>query len=86
MLNRLSDKERAHLAAVKELDCSVCDQPGPSEAHHIEQRQQYTCVALCESCHRGSLMGWHGQRRMWAIKKMSELGALNVTVRRLLGN
>lgn len=86
MLNRLTDKERAHLAAVKELPCSVCDLPGHSEAHHIEQRQQYTCVALCESCHRGSLMGWHGQRRMWAIKKMSELDALNVTVRRLLGN
>lgn len=86
MLNKLTRKEREHLAAVKELDCSVCDQPGPSEAHHIEQRQQYTCVALCESCHRGSLMGWHGQKRMWAIKKMSELDALNVTVRRLLGN
>ena len=86
MLNRLTDKEREHLAAVKELPCSVCDHPGPSEAHHIEQRQQYTAVALCESCHRGSLMGLHGQRRMWAIKKMSELDALNVTVRRLLGN
>ena len=86
MLNRLNNKERAHLAAVKELPCSVCDQSGPSEAHHIEQRQQYTAVALCESCHRGALMGWHGQRRMWAIKKMSELDALNVTVQRLMGN
>ena len=86
MLNKLTRKEREHLAAVKELPCSVCDQAGPSEAHHIEQRQQYTVVALCESCHRGPLMGWHGQRRMWAIKKMSELDALNVTVRRLMGN
>ncbi|GEQ78060.1 hypothetical protein CTTA_5065 [Comamonas testosteroni] len=86
MLNRLNDRERAHLAAVKELPCSVCDQAGPSEAHHIEQRQQYTVVALCVSCHRGPLMGLHGQRRMWAIKKMSELDALNVTVRRLMGN
>lgn len=84
MLNKLNARERAHLAAVKELPCSVCDQPGPSEAHHIQQRQQYTCVALCESCHRGSLLGWHGQRRMWAIKKMGELDALNVTVKRLL--
>ena len=41
---------------------------------------------VCESCHRGPLMGWHGQRRMWAIKKMGELDALNVTVRRLLGS
>ena len=86
MLNRLTNAEREHLARVKQLPCSVCDQPGPSEAHHINQGQQYTCVALCESCHRGPLMGWHGQRRMWAIKKMSELDALNVTVRRLLGN
>jgi hypothetical protein len=29
-------------------------------------------------------MGWHGQRRAWAIRKMDELDALNVTIRRLL--
>jgi len=29
-------------------------------------------------------MGWHGQKRMWAIKKMDELDALNVTIERLL--
>jgi hypothetical protein len=29
-------------------------------------------------------MGWHGQKRMWAIKKMDELDALAVTVERLL--
>lgn len=28
-------------------------------------------------------MGWHGQKRMWAIKKMDELDALNVTIERL---
>jgi hypothetical protein len=86
VLNKLNDRERKHLARVKELPCSVCDQPGPSEAHHVKQGQQYTAVALCESCHRGALMGLHGQRRMWAIKKMDELGALNVTVCRLMGN
>jgi len=31
-------------------------------------------------------MGWHGQRRMWAIKKMDELDALNVTVERLVAS
>ena len=31
-------------------------------------------------------MGWHGQRRMWAIQKMDELSALDVTISRLLGN
>ena len=85
MLNRLTNKDRAHLARVKELPCSVCDAPPPSEAHHIEQRLQYTCIALCPSCHRDNTLGLHGQRRMWAIKKMDELDALNVTLERLHG-
>lgn len=84
MNNQPTKAEREHLAKVKSLQCSVCDAPGPSEAHHIHQGQQYTCVALCESCHRGALMGLHGQRRMWAIKKMDELSALNITVKRLM--
>jgi hypothetical protein len=29
-------------------------------------------------------MGLHGQKRMWAIKKMDELDALAVTIERLL--
>lgn len=84
MNNRLTDAERHHLASVKELPCSLCDAPGPSEAHRVEQGLQYTCIALCADCHRGALMGLHGQRRMWKIKKMSELDALNVTIKRLL--
>lgn len=84
MNNRLNQKERAHLARVKSLPCSVCDEPGPSEAHHIEQGLQYTCVALCPNCHRNPVLGLHGQRRMWAIKKMTELDALDVTLSRLL--
>ena len=51
--------------------------------HHIKQGQHYTVVALCKSCHKGSLMGLHGQCRMWAIKKMDEVDALAVTVQRL---
>jgi hypothetical protein len=31
-------------------------------------------------------MGWHGQRRAWAIRKMDELDALNVTIERLSTN
>jgi len=30
------------------------------------------------------MMGWHGQKRMWALKKMDELDALAVTIERLL--
>jgi hypothetical protein len=28
-------------------------------------------------------MGWHGQKRAWAINKMEEIDALNETIRRL---
>lgn len=84
MNNRLTAKERQHLARVKELPCSLCDASAPSEAHHMEQGLQYTAIALCPECHRGPVMGLHGQRRMWAIQKMSELDALNVTIQRLM--
>ena len=86
MNNKLTDKERAHIRRVKELPCSVCDAPGPSDAHHVKQHRQYTVVALCKDCHQGPVMGWHGQKRMWAIKKMDELDALNVTVERLVAS
>lgn len=85
MNNKLTRREREHLQRVKSLPCSVCGAPGPSEAHHIKQRRQYTCVALCTDCHRGGLMGWHGQKRAWAIRKMDEQDALNVTIERLMG-
>lgn len=84
MNNRLSDAERRHLSRVKALPCSVCGHPGPSEAHHIRQGLQWVCVALCPDCHRGQLLGLHGQRRAWAIRKMDELKALDVTIRRLM--
>jgi hypothetical protein len=29
-------------------------------------------------------MGWHGERRAWAIAKMEEIDALNVTVQRVM--
>lgn len=84
MNNKLNAKERLHLSRVKELPCSVCDAPGPSEAHHIKQHNQYLCVALCPDCHRGPLLGLHGQRRAWLIRKLDEQDALAVTIERLL--
>lgn len=83
MNNKLNDKERRYLARVKELPCSVCDAEGPSEAHHYRQGLQYTCIALCHECHRGPTMGWHGNKIAWRVRKMDELDALNVTIRRL---
>lgn len=80
----LTAADRTHIARVKELRCSVCDMPGPSDAHHINQGQHFTVVALCKDCHQGKRMGWHGERFAWKIAKMDELDALNVTLRRLL--
>ena len=79
----LTRAESDHLAAVKELPCSVCDEPGPSDAHHIKQGQHFTAVALCKDCHQGAFAGWHGQKRAWALRKMDELDALAKTLARL---
>lgn len=76
--------ERAHIARVALLPCSVCNQAGPCEVHEIRQGQWFTAVALCTDCHRGSVLGLHGQRRAWLVRKMDELDALAVTVRRLM--
>jgi hypothetical protein len=84
MNNRLSNRERTHIARVKLLPCSVCDAPGPSDAHHIEQALSFAVVALCKECHQGPTMGWHGQKRAWSIRKMDELAALNRTIERLM--
>ena len=76
--------ERQHIERVKALPCSVCDEPGPSDAHHIKQERHFAVVALCKSCHQGPLLGLHGQRRAWTVRKMDELDALNVTINRLM--
>lgn len=76
--------EKRHIEAVKNLPCSVCDAAGPSDCHEIKQGQWYTSIALCKECHQGSILGIHGQKRAWIIRKMDELDALAVTVKRLL--
>lgn len=75
-------QERQWVALVRSLPCSVCDAPGPSHAHEPEQGLWFCAVALCPDCHQGSINGWHGQRRIWKVKKMDELAALAITVRR----
>lgn len=80
--------EGDHVERVKLLKCSVCDAGGgygaPSEAHELKQGQWWTSFALCADCHRGSLLGIHGQRRAWLVRKMDETDALAVTIRRLM--
>ena len=79
----MTKAERAHVSRVKELPCSVCNAPGPSEAHEPEQGLWFTSIALCADCHRGSENGLHGRKTMWRIHKMGEWDALNVTLARL---
>ena len=76
--------ESRHIERVKSQSCAVCDAAPPSDCHEIKQGQWFTSIALCKDCHQGSLNGIHGQKRMWAIKKMDELAALNVTIERLM--
>ena len=84
MNNSLTAKERDHIGKVKLLPCSLCDAAGPSSAHHVKQGNQYTVVALCWDCHQGPKLGWHGEKRMWSIKKMDMNDALNITIKRLM--
>ncbi|MEY2875250.1 MAG: hypothetical protein RLZZ373_2621 [Pseudomonadota bacterium] len=67
---------------MRTLACSLCDAPGPTEAHHIQQGDHFTTVALCHECHRGH-NGWHGTKAFWRVRKMDELAALSLTIRRL---
>nr|WP_205192594.1 hypothetical protein [Burkholderia sp. Ax-1724] len=66
------------------MDCGVCDQSGPSEAHEIEQGQWFTSIPLCADCHRGAFNGIHGQARIWKVKKLDELAVLNATIAKML--
>ena len=75
--------ERAHIARVKVLPCSVCDAPGPSECHEPEQGLWFASCSLCADCHRGSFNGLHGQRRAWTLRKLTEIDAVAKTVERL---
>jgi len=83
MNSKLTKSEREYLGMIKTLPCVVCDQAGPSDAHHIKQGQTYTCIPLCKDCHQG-YNGWHGTKAIWRIHKMDELLALNNTIANLM--
>jgi hypothetical protein len=76
--------ERAHIAAVKEMDCGVCGAAGPSEAHEMKQGQWFTSIPLCASCHRDGFNGIHGQQRIWKVLKKDELSVLNETIEKVI--
>lgn len=78
--------ERRHVALIKEMDCVVCGTSGPSECHEINQGQWFTSMPLCPDCHRGSILGIHGQKRAWHVRRMDEMAALNVTIQKIREN
>lgn len=81
--DRINAAARKHMARIKSMPCGVCGQPGPSEAHHIKQGLHFICIPLCVDCHRGPFNGWHGQRRIWNVKKLDELAVLSQTIEAL---
>ena len=72
------------MGEVKQMPCSVCDAPPPSDAHHIEQGLHYLCIPLCKDCHQGSFNGIHGQKRVWNVLKKTEPSCLNDTISKLV--
>ena len=75
--------ERRHAARIAEMHCAVCDAAGPSEVHEIRQGEWFLSLPLCPACHRGQ-GGWHGTRALWNVRKLDQLGALAITIRRLM--
>ena len=84
MNNRPNNRERLHLAKIKEMPCGVCDASPPSDAHHIVQHNQYLCIPLCKDCHQG-YNGIHGTKALWRVRKLDELMVLNETIRSITG-
>ncbi len=77
--------ERAHIAKVAALPCIVCGSE-PVEVHEPEQGLWFASMPLCAVCHRDSRRGWHGARGNWYARKMTELKAINATVKLLMEN
>jgi hypothetical protein len=76
--------EREHILRIKSMACVCCNAPPPSECHEIEQGLWFTSLPVCPDCHRGSHNGPPGRGAIWRVKKLSELGALNIVVRNLM--
>lgn len=81
---RMTRSEAAHVEKVKESSCAVCDAPPPCDAHEIRQGDWFTSISLCRECHLGK-GGIHGDKTMWRIAKLDEIGALNITLSRIYG-
>lgn len=75
--------ERRHVARLADLPCVICGASGV-EIHEPEQGLWFVAMPLCPVCHWDQRYGWHGSRMNWKARKMSELDAINATVRMLM--
>ena len=87
----MTKSEAAHILRVKNQDCIVCGQSGPSDAHHLMNDRAsgrkpgaFLTIPLCKDCHTNS-HGIHGDRARWKIYKISEMEALEQTFSRIYG-
>lgn len=81
---------RSHIARVKALPCACCGQPGPSDAHHVREGQggaqrapDFLAIPLCKEHHQGRT-GVPGDRSAMALRKLTELDMLALTIRALV--
>lgn len=92
-MSKYTQAELAHFERIKDMPCSLCGAPAPSDAHHIlegrtpgRKSPTYTAIPLCKDCHQGAVNGIHGQRRMWDVMRKSELQCLSDTIESLISN
>lgn len=78
----MTAQERAHVCMIKEMACICCEAPPPCDAHEIEQGKWFLSVPLCRECHTG-YNGLHGTKAAWKVRKLTELGALNMALQRI---
>lgn len=78
--------EREHVGRLKDMNWCACtlEWTEEPEIHEIEQGDWWTAIPLSPDAHRGSFNGLHGQKRAWTVQKLTELGALSRTIKRLM--
>lgn len=82
---------RDYIGLIKSMPCSLCGEPGPSDAHHIregmgmaQRNSDYLTIPLCKDCHQGPHNGIHGKRMLWNVMKKTELDLLAETFKAIL--
>lgn len=85
----MTKDEEDYILWIKSLPCGVCEASGPSDAHHVTDSgrrvSHYLTLPLCKDCHQGGQNGFHGNKFMWLVMKVTELVLLAVIIKKLWG-